>query len=431
MSFYPWVVLLTSSSNDTYLMLKIKSKKYSYPLFVADDVSLILLPCFFSKSLTLNQQIYVQVDKVARDHDGRKRFECVIETNEVTDTTIHTILSRLETFLFWVEEYSHTSQELSLFNTEKIPEELLNHYINDVLIGARGVSETGIFQHMMALNAYYNYLAVNDLSVAKRLMVKPRFREAARDNTKKRAAVKYLTPSLRSTLYRNTSNLRDELLLRAMGELGCRSKECQGFLVDDFTSGGKTHKGLKSLLLDMEEYPDKAEFAYYLQGKFSKSKRSAGGESRTLYFHRDLLLRFKNYFENERPESKEQTFFLNDPDNGEGSGTPISKSRPSKVFAQVRAKIIEMQKDGLLDPEDQRLEEDHTAHVFRHSFGTDKFYKFSEEANIRIDDVTTTSSVYLAVASLMGHSANDRSAPQTTKRYIRSCHIMLQFQGVA
>lgn len=410
-------------------MLKIKSETYSCPIFVA-DAALIFLPCLFSLSLTQNKEIYAQVYKVTRYNDGMNRAKREIETKYVTDTTIHTILSKLETFLFWVEEYSLTSKELSLFNTEKIPEELLNHYINDVLIGTRGVSETGISQHIMALNAYYNYLDVNDLSVSKRLMVKPAFREAARDNTKKRTAVKYLTPSLRSTLYRNTSNLRDELLLRAMGELGCRSKECQGFLVDDFTIAGKTHKGLRTLFLDLEENPEKDEFEYYLQGKFSKSKRSAGGESRKLYFHRDLLLRFKKYFQNERPHSKEQTFFLNDPANGEGSGIPISKIRPSKVFAQVRAKIIEMQKNGLLDPEDQRLEEDHTGHVLRHSFGTDKFYKFSEEKNIRIDDVTTTSSVYLAVASLMGHSANDRSAPQTTKLYIRSCHILLQFQGV-
>ena len=100
------------------------------------------------------------------------------------------------------------------------------------------------------------------------------------------------------------------------------------------------------------------------------------------------------------------------------------------MFAQVRAKVIELQKAGLLNADDQKLEEDHTGHVLRHSFGTDKFYKFSEESNIRIDDVTTTSSVYLAVARLMGHSADGRSAPQTTKRYIRSCHIMQQFQGV-
>tara|TARA_R110001599_G_scaffold310115_1_gene517220 strand:- start:18029 stop:19267 length:1239 start_codon:yes stop_codon:yes gene_type:complete len=412
-------------------MIKVNSKKYSCPLFVADDLSLILLPCLFSHYLVLHKETYAQVYKVTKNHYGKKPVKSEIKTNEVTDTTIHTILSKLETFLLWVEEYSHSSKELSVFNTEKIPEEMVNHYINDVLIAERGVSETGIFQHKMALNAYFNYLSVNSLTFAKRFMVKSSFRETARDNTKKRTAVKYLTPSLRSTLYQRTSSLRDELLLRAMGEMGCRSKECQGFLVDDFIIGGKIYKGLKSLFLDMDEDSDKEEFEYYLQGKFSKSKGSAGGESRVLYFHRDLLKRFKNYFDNERPDSKEQTFFLNDPYSGEGGGTPISKTRPSRVFAQVRAKVIEMQKNGLLKPEDQMLEVDHTGHVLRHSFGTDKFYNFSEEANIRIDDVTTTSAVYLAVARLMGHSTDGRSAPQTTKRYIRSCHIMLQFQGAA
>lgn len=152
-----------------------------------------------------------------------------METKEVTDTTINIILGRLETFLLWVEEYSHISKTLSVFNTEKIPEEMVNHYINDVLIDGREVSEKGIFQHIMALNAYFNYLALNDFSSVKRFMVKPSFREAARDNTKKRTAVKYLTPKLRSTIYQNTTSLPDELLLRAMGEMGLRSKECQGF----------------------------------------------------------------------------------------------------------------------------------------------------------------------------------------------------------
>ena len=178
----------------------------------------------------------------------------------------------------------------------------------------------------------------------------------------------------------------------------------------------------------MAENPNKEEFEYYLQGKFSKSKRFSGGESRMLYFHRGLLERFKEYFDRERPQSKKQTFFLNDPYNGKGRGSPISQARPGKVFKEVRTKVIEMQKKSLLNPEDQRLEHDHTGHVLRHSFGTDKFYQFAEDANIRIDDVTTTSGVYLAVAVFLGHSVNDRSAPQTTKQYIRSCHIMLQFQ---
>ena len=226
-------------------MLKIQLPGSGCPLFVADDSSLILLPCLFSYSLVLNKEIYVQVDQVINNFGERKRVEKMLETKEVVDQTVNNILNRLETFLLWVEEYSRTSQTLSVFNIEKIPEEILNHYINDVLIEIRGVSEKGIFQHIMALNAYFNFLAANHFSSVKRITVKPSFRETARDNTKKRTAVKYLTPSLRSTIYQNTTSLRDELLLRAMGEMGLRSRECQGFLVDDFKSGGKTYSGLK------------------------------------------------------------------------------------------------------------------------------------------------------------------------------------------
>jgi integrase len=280
----------------------------------------------------------------------------------------------------------------------------------------------------MALNAYFNYLAVNNLSDVKRLFIRPKHREAARNNTKKRIAVKYLTPKLRSILYQNTSSKRDELLLRSGGEMGCRSKENLGFLVDDFTVGAKTYEGMKSLFLKMSSDKDKQVFEYHLQGRFSKSKRSSGGESRTLYFHRDLLKRFEDYYKNERPKSNEQTFFLNNAINNNGA---ILRSRASRVFAEARAKVIAEQRDGGLDPEGQMLETDHTHHVLRHSFATDKFYDYAQEKNIRIDDVTTTSQIYLSVAALMGHSVNDRSAPQTTKRYIRSCHIMLQFQEVS
>ena len=77
--------------------------------------------------------------------------------------------------------------------------------------------------------------------------------------------------------------------------------------------------------------------------------------------------------------------------------------------------------------EGQKLEIDHTHHVLRHSFGTDKFYTLSEENNMAVDDVTTTSQVFLTVAALMGHNASSKSAPSTTRRYIRSCHIKTAF----
>lgn len=345
---------------------------------------------------------------------------------EVVDSTIGIILSRLEKFLIWVEDYAKTSRTLSLKNHHVIPSELVNHYINDFLIEKEGAGEIAVSQHLMALNAYFNYLAVKELSDKKHLRIKPSLRESARNNTMRRTAVKYLTPKLRSLMYQNTSCIRDELLLRTGGELGCRSKENLGFLLNDFVVGGITYSGLRTLFYELKSYPDKQAFEYRLQGKYSKSKRYSGGESRTLYFHRDLLERFEDYYYCERPKSNEQTFFLNS--SGNSTGTPIIKSRASRVFASVRAKVIALQLDGDCDPDGQMLEKDHTHHVLRHSFGTDRFYEYALEQNIRIDDVTTTSQVYLAVAALMGHSQTDRSASQTTKRYIRSCHIMSQFQ---
>lgn len=144
-----------------------------------------------------------------------------------------------------------------------------------------------------------------------------------------------------------------------------------------------------------------------------------------IYIHHDLLLRFKEYYESERPKTDSDHFFVND--STTDIGAPISQSRASRVFTDTKKKVFELQERGLLPQEGQMLEPDHTHHILRHSFGTDRFYKYAEQKNMRVDDVTPTSQVYLTVAKLMGHSANDGSAPKTTSTYIRSCHIKEQF----
>lgn len=75
------------------------------------------------------------------------------------------------------------------------------------------------------------------------------------------------------------------------------------------------------------------------------------------------------------------------------------------------------------------LDEDHTHHVLRHSFGTDKFYELCQKNRMAFDDVSTTSQIYLTVARLLGHNAADKRAPATTKKYIRSCHIKEAFEN--
>ncbi len=403
-------------------MLKVNSKNFGCPLFVDDDLSLLLLPCFFSDALAKTGSVLGIHENIV---DNKIVSKELVE-RDVGYKTVNIINNRLDTFLQWIEEYAQESKHVSLNAHHNIPDKIINYYLNDVLIDERGVGEIAIQQHMMALNAYYNYLAYTGFTTVKNLLIKPKFKAKTRTNNKSRNAVKYLTPELRSILYQNTNSIRNELLLKTGAELGLRSKENLGLLVNDFSVGTKKYSGMLSLFAMLKSDPEKMEFEYYLQGMYTKSKRHSGGISRVIYIHRDLLMRLKEYYDLERPKTTENTFFVND--STSERGTPISESRASRVFKDARTVVLEKQAKGLLVEEGQMLEADHTHHVLRHSFGTDKFYEYATANGMAVDDVTPTSQVYLTVARLMGHSSNKQSAPQTTRTYIRSCHIKAQFE---
>lgn len=355
--------------------------------------------------------------------DGKNKFvSTTYQEEEISDVTITILHNKLEHFFNWLIQYSQANSQVSIDKHHNIPEELLNHYINTVIIEEQGAGEHTVEQYLMALRDYYNYLAMTGFTNAKDIRVKPRLKSVIKRNTKRRTAVKYLTPELRSILYRNTDSLRDELLLRGGGELGLRSKENQGLLLEDFMVSNKKHLGFKTLFLRMAQHPEQMEFEYFLQGQYTKAPRNAGGgESRRLYIHRSLLERYKAYYDKERPESTENTLLLNA--SYSDGGTPIAENAASRAFTRAKRKVLELQRSATLPGMGQMLEDDHTGHTLRHSFGTDKFYDTCKENRVKIDNVTPTSAVYLLVAKLMGHNAKDNRAPETTKGYIRSCHI--------
>lgn len=399
----------------------IKSQKSEYHqchIFMAEDLSILMLPTLFSKALSRTGTVWKRITS-----DGKDKFASTIyEEEEISDVTITILHNKLEHFFNWFIQYSQTNSHVTIDRHHNVPEELLNFYINTVIIEEQGAGEHTVEQYLMALRDYYNYLAMTGFTNAKDIRVKPKLKSAVKKNTKRRTAVKYLTPELRSILYRNTDSLRDELLLRGGGELGLRSKENQGLSLGDFMVGNKKHLGFKSLFLKMEQHPEQMEFEYYLQGQYTKAPRNAGsGESRKLYIHRSLLERYKEYYYRERAESTENTFLLNS--DYSNFGTPIAKNAATRAFTRAKKKVLELQISGALPEIGQMLEDDHTGHTLRHSFGTDKFYDTCKENRVKIDSVTPTSAVYLLVARLMGHSAKDGRAPETTKTYIRSCHI--------
>ncbi|MDR7121690.1 hypothetical protein [Rheinheimera soli] len=399
-----------------------KSEYHQCHIFMAEDLSILLLPTLFSKAVSRTGVVWKRVTR-----DGEHKFATTTYLEEeISNVTLTILHNKLEHFFNWLVQYSQLNTQVSIDRHHNIPEELLNYYINTVIIEEQGAGEHTVEHYLMALRDYYNYLAMTGFTNAKDIRVKPRLKSVMKRNTKRRTSVKYLTPELRSILYRNTDSLRDELLLRGGGELGLRSKENQGLLIEDFMVGNKKHPGFKSLFLEMAQHPEQMEFRYYLQGQYTKAPRNTGGgESRTLYIHRSLLERYKEYCDNERPESAENTLLLNASYND--YGTPISKNAASRAFTRTKKKVFELQRSGALPGHLQMLEDDHTGHVLRHSFGTDKFYDACKENQVKIDSVTATSAVYLLVAKLMGHNAKDGKAPETTKTYIRSCHIKEAF----
>lgn len=398
------------------------SEYHQCHIFMAEDLSILLLPTLFSKAVSRTGVVWKRVTT-----DGKDKFaSTTYQEEEISNVTIKILHNKLEHFFSWLVQYSQTNSQVSIDRHHNIPEEFINHYINTVIIEEQGAGEHTVEQHLMALRDYYNYLAMTGFTNGKDIRVKPRLKSIIKRNTKRRTSVKYLTPELRSILYRNTDSTRDELLLRGGGELGLRSKENQGLLLEDFMVGNKKHPGFKSLFLKMAHHPEQMEFEYFLQGRYTKASRNTGsGESRRLFIHRSLLERYKFYYDNERPESADNTLLLNA--SYSDYGTPIAENTASRAFTRAKKKVLELQRSGALPEHVQMLEDDHTGHTLRHSFGTDKFYDTCKESRVKIDSVTPTSAVYMLVAKLMGHNAKDGSAPETTKTYIRSCHIKEAF----
>ena len=397
------------------------SQQYKAKLFCSESGVPYILPCIFSHSLTAKRSIW----ELKYLSEGTRRIkQAELVESSVSSNTIEEILSELKNFLLWVEHYSVEKETIAVATHYNFPVELLNYFLNNVLIRERNKSEEMAKKSLNALRAYYNYLAYHGFTNRKDLAITNDSLSIARQNTNHRGVVKYLSPGLRAQLYANARTLRDECILRAGGSCGIRSKENIGFLLNDFVVGNKKYKGLKALFREMTDNPTLEKFEYFLQGKYSKSRRHSGGKSRMLYIPRETLLRFQCYFEYERPDVAINNLFVTEPSSSYTK--VISESRVTKAFSYAREQVLKKQQEGLLPDYMDRLEEKHSYHILRHSFGTDTFYDAAKESGLRVDDVSPTSQPYLLTAALLGHEASGMGAPQTTKDYIRSCHLKFE-----
>ena len=375
-----------------------------------------MLPSFFANATSKNGSALRQKKEIV---DGRLTRS--LEEQPIEHRTEEMIFSNLRRFLAWVEDTAADGGEIRVQTHHNLPSEVLNHYL-EYLVFEVGLSDNAADQMIMGLNSYYNWLSNADLAPdVKDIRLTRECRAKARRNKNRRLAIKYLTRELRQHLYRHANSSRDRLLLRCGAEIGVRTKELLSFRVNDFHYHGKNHPGLKSLFAEAEQNSTKMEFRYFLQGQYSKGVRKSGGTSRALWIHRSLLESMKHWFDNERPHSVSDSFFVNH------DGRPINERAGTNAFLKAKKSLIEVQ--GSLSPDGQRIEVDHSYHVLRHSFGTDLFHRLATEDGMDFDNIVPTSRAYLETARRLGHSIVGPDAPKTTATYIRTCHMKVRMEG--
>lgn len=399
-------------------MYSFKSSRFGCRLYSSDEGIPLIMPCLFSHVLKKDRSIFV----LKYSDDGIRRIKAaVLVRDSVSLSKVDVICSELNNFLVWLEDYARDKQTISLETHHNLPADILNYYINHELIRLRRKSLAMAEKALTSLRAYYNFLTFNGFTDRKDLKIDADSKSIARENSTPRGVVKYYSPALRGQIYANAASLRDECILRAGGTTGVRAKENIGFLLNDFTVGHKRYHGLLSLFQKLKLNPELTEFEYWLQGKFTKGIRGSGGKSRMLYIPRDTLSRFIEYYEKERPCCEIDNLFVTDPSSSYLK--EISPSIAFAAFANSRKIILSKQRERLLPDYLDQLDEKHSYHILRHSFGTDHFYDAAKKNGMRVDDVTPTSQPYLVVAALLGHSISSRGAPATTKEYIRSCNL--------
>ncbi|WP_318518258.1 site-specific integrase [Photobacterium leiognathi] len=379
-------------------------------IYLDDNDVPLLLPCLYSRYTYSNGLSLVHSKTLNRE---AKDYEFCFEEIEISDDAQYVRVQQLACFLKWVEDYDHPL--VTLDNHTALPSEYINEYVNDHLICSMEKSEIVVNRATMALNSYYNWLSFFFDNPLKKIFVFSENRQIARSNNKAKLIVKYLLPATRELLYRHAGTLLEEIVLRNGGELGCRTKENQGFYLSDYRADGKIQTGLLSLFNELITEQNKEEFQYHLPSINTKY-----GKARTLYIQRSHLELMKRYYDLERPQSDSNHLLISNSRNS-SRGHVIAVNYGTKLFSRIAEKVRQKIQDN---PEVysgyQDINAANTYHHLRHSFGTDVFYEGCIKAGKNAESITTESRVYIETARRMGHTVAGRNANETTKVYIHA-----------
>ncbi|WP_338454054.1 site-specific integrase [uncultured Alteromonas sp.] len=391
------------------------------PIFVDIDHVILPIPNLYIFSTYKNLSHYVQV--TVKTRYGTLRDS--LDYRPISSTTANQYVGRLFNYLDYLNYFDLKHGTNFFYAHVNIPEEILNDYINDELILNQGKGDFAVKQAKDAIQSYYNFLAKIGLTTLKDIFIRPKLLPIAIKNTKPRLAVKYLGQSQKNTLYRCCKKHSHKIALRLGAEAGLRSKELRGLRLADFVYFRKKHKGILSLIEDMERDEDKTVFIFFLQGTYSKGSSNKGGRSRNIYISRELLNSIREYIGGERKQLKNQ--YSKDSLLLQKDGYEIPNCFGTNTFNSIKNKALK--RPDLFGEGQALVHKDHSFHTLRHSFGTDKFHEFCDQNKVDPDSITPDSAVMIEVARLLGHSLRGKAALETTGRYIRSLHEKLNMEG--
>lgn len=294
-------------------------------VFVDDNNNIIVLPTLWAMHiintgsvLKWNRQGNFSAS-VFKFQSGRSSTVInSFDASPVSENTISNYLGHFLHFLKFINISNKTYNAPSVHSTELVNSKFINHYLNSIL-PKRVQSTTTLTTHQAAISAYFSFLYDLEIKDLTNSIIYKKTKQTMAELDSRPKKISYVSREERSSLIRLCGSVRDRLILRMGYEVGLRTEENTGLVLNNFRAKKSMQRGLLSLFEDLKNNESKQHFEFTLNGKYTK-----GGKTRNIYFSRDLLMSMKHYYDFERlaitqlSNKSSNTFFLRADNEGLG-----------------------------------------------------------------------------------------------------------------
>lgn len=335
-------------------------------------------------------------------------IERIFEARDASQNTIDNYVGCLFQFIIFINSLNKRGEKVGIHDLHLINSRIINHYLNEVL-PQRLDSYESLSSHQAAISAFFNFLFEMEIKeyLPSIIYQKTRQHMAEKDTRVKKTS--YISKADRVAMLRLCNIQKDSLLLRNGGEVGLRTSENVGLLLEVNKAKGHSQKGLLDLFAELSTEPQKHSFEYVLSGRYTKRQRT-----RSIFFDRELLTAMKKYHDTERAQIMQETGEVSNHlfvrSDKEGKGLPIGVSHGSNVFRKIKRECTWLNQE--LSYQD-----------LRHTFATELYH--AELLDSNGNETRSESAALTVVGERLGHA---RGSAISTKRYIRLRQQMLAIE---